>query len=232
MKTTLTIISVILLIAGTVKAQLVMYIPTSLPSSQGLIYTYDPSTANPAESDIFSIAGSTLWQNSMGIGNIAVNYRNYPAIDPSLSYYIDLQARVLQVDKPSYPYGFCFGAQVGDNRYVFGITPAAIYYHNGTSPQLIASVDNTLFHNYHVNLIPGGGWQFFVDGNLKRSGASSWNYPYTQEIFLGDGTKGCNAEAVIKSYEFGVVPEPSTILLLGSGLIGLGLLAKYRKKKS
>ena len=72
MKTTLTIISVILLIAGTVKAQLVMYIPTSLPSSQGWIYTYDPSTANPAESDIFSIAGSTLWQNSMGIGNIEI----------------------------------------------------------------------------------------------------------------------------------------------------------------
>ena len=229
MKTAFITLMAVVLTAGMVSAQLISYIPSSLPSAQGWTYTYVPS--DPGESNVFSIANSTLMQNSMSIGNIAVNYRNYPTIDPSLSYYIDLNARVLQVSNPSYPYGFCFGAQIGLNRYVFGVTPTTIHYHNGTSPQLIAAVDNTVFRNYHVNLLPGGGWQFFVDGNLKGTAAHAWTYNYPQEIFLGDGTQYCNAQAELTRYEFGVVPEPSSVLLLGASLLSLGIVGRLRKKK-
>jgi len=229
MRTTIFLVLAILITTGMVNAQLVSYVANSLPSAQGWTYTYVPS--DPGESNVFSIANSTLLQNSMSIGNIAVNYRNYPTIDPSLSYYIDLDARVLQVNNPSYPYGFCFGAQIGLNRYVFGVTPTTIHYHNGTSPQLIAAVDNTVFHNYHVTLLTGGGWQFFVDGNLKGSGAHAWTYNHAQEIFLGDGTQNCNARAELTRYEFGVVPEPSSLLLLGASLLSLGIAGRLRRIK-
>lgn len=138
LKTTIILLLIILLTAGTTNAQLVTYIANSLPSSQGWTYISNPS--NPGENNIFSVSNSILLQNSMGIGNISVNYRNYPTIDTEFSYYIELRARVMNFDNSSHPYGFCLGAQIISNLYVFGITPTTIHYYNGSNLKLEFSI--------------------------------------------------------------------------------------------
>ena len=230
MKKILIILS-LLLIASTSNAQLVSYIPTSLPSAQG--WTYTVTAPDPGETNIFSVSSSTLFQNSMGIGNKVAFYKYFPTIDPLLPYYIDLRARVTnnEIFNPTYPFGFCFGAQIGNVRYVFGITPTAIHYHNGTSSPTIVTLDNTVFHDYQLNMFPGGSWQLFVDGNLAGSAASAWQNPLSAEVFFGDGTSLSNARAELTRYQFGVVPEPSSVLLLGASLLSLGIAGRLRRIK-
>ena len=57
------------------------------------------------------------------------------------------------------------------------------------------------------------------------SGLSSYGFSGFPGVFHWGPTCGND---VIE----GIIPEPSTALLLGSGLIGLGLIARYRRKKS
>jgi hypothetical protein len=234
MKTAFITLMAVIFIAGIASAQLISYIPSSLPSSQGWTYTYTQSAPDPGETNIYSIDGSTLFQNSIGIGQRTAFYKYFPVIDPSLAYYIDLRARVTmnEIFNSLYPYGFCFGAQIGDVRYVFGITPTAIRYHLGTTAPTIVTLDNTIFHDYRLNIFPGGSWQLFVDGSLAGSAASAWSYSSTSaEVFFGDGTSLSNARAELTRYEFGVVPEPSSVLLLGASLLSLGIAGRLRRIK-
>src|SRR5687768_4350445 len=69
---------------------------TSLPSAQG--WTYAASGNSAAESSIFSVDGTTLHQNSIGVGMAASGSNRYnynDIVDPLAPFSIEVTARVL-----------------------------------------------------------------------------------------------------------------------------------------
>ena len=79
-------------------------------------------------------------------------------------------------------------------------------------------------HTYRV-IASAGNAQVFADGNatplLSASmGDPGWFDPY---VAFGDGTSAASSETYMAGISFSVIPEPSTALLLGIGLAGLGM---------
>lgn len=77
-----------------------------------------------------------------------------------------------------------------------------------------ANNGSTVWHTVHGGPIAG------IDG------AAQWIWGPNNPVGPGP-----NARVYVKA-NVNVVPEPGTMLLLGSGLLGLGIIARFRRKKS
>ena len=171
----------------------------SLPSAQGWIYT----TGNSGifETNVFSVDGSKLHMDTMGIGFTGVAYKLYNVVDPQLPFTLSVRARVTAYEQSgSNPYGFDLSVFTGTQQFEIGISPNRIM--GGAGPQLFSTtIDVTQFHDYRIEGTPGGSFELFVD-NVSLGTAFPDTVNIAGALYFGDGTAGANARVDIANYSF------------------------------
>jgi len=179
---------------------------TSLPSAQG--WTYFSSGA--AETDVFSVAGGVLSMN--GTLTNAAYYKIEGAVDPALPFSLTARARVLSG-------GQALAFHVSTDTLFAGIDLSPTTIIDETNGAFLASLDNTIFHDYRIEGAFGTGYQLFVDNTLLASG-SFRAYPVNMLAFGDSGSYGSGrAEITALSFQQSApIPEPATLLLLMAGL--------------
>ena len=204
----------------------------SLPSAQG--WTYDANVGSVLETDAFSVSGAALHQDTIGVGTTLGTgtslYTFSNAINPDIPFSISVTARVLENEGGGH--GFIFGATTGTEIFTIGLrTDVITGLHNGGNV-LSTTIDNTVFHDYRMDVIPGVGYDFFVDDTFIGFVLTK-DFILPNELRLGDGTNFTNARADVTSFEFtqadAAVPEPSTYALF---LVGIVCLFRERTIRS
>lgn len=177
----------------------------TLPSNpaQGWTFGRQGVHAGVAEEDVFSVDGTTLFQNSIGQGNGGsggIWYEFIPDTLPNIMFTLELRARVLENEgdpgQPLYGYGFRVQVRGPGGAYMIGFTTDRIRDYNLQT----LLIDNTQFHDYRLQAVPGGPYELYRDGLLVMSGAAvAGGTPFLE---LGDGTGGTNARAEVTEYVF------------------------------
>lgn len=175
---------------------------SSLPSAQGWVYEQQNTIA--PEASVFSLNGSTLVQDSRGVGFAGQGenaYRLSGVVDPACSFSMETRARVTDEtgNFATNSFGFAFGAILSNGEAHFvGIGTARI---EAVSEEfVITAIDNTQFHLYRLRVVPGVGYDLFVDGTLVGSGAPAGSAP--EGLLLGDSTGGTNARVEVTAFRF------------------------------
>jgi hypothetical protein len=199
----------------------------TLPSAQG--WTYFQGGSVP-EASVFSVNGTTLIQNTIGIGNGNPNYAMFGVVNGAQPFVLDIRARVLSSEGADAG-GFFFDVRtaVPNQEYAMEFTTSLITdpLHNSVP------LDTTTFHDYVLAATPGGPYSLFVDGQLKLTGPPSSTGGPLNAIQFGDGVGlgANNAHAEITELVFSqpaTAPEPGTLGLLLSGLAIVGGFARRR----
>lgn len=201
---------------------------TSLPSAQGWTYFAQGNAA--AEASVFSVDGTTLFQNTIGVGLAGQGsnrYNDNNVVDPVHPFILSIRARVLEEegDVTHNSFGFSFGVFTGTETFGIGLGTSRIQ--DQSIAFLSTTFDNTQFHNYRLEGTPGVGYQLFIDNVFFASGLPVLS-SFQNSLFLGDATGGTNARAEVTSYQFTSLPEPGTLTL--SCLVAANLLI-YRLRR-
>ena len=91
------------------------------------------------------------------------------------------------------------GASTGTEEYFIGIMAGKFLASTGVT--IPTAIDNTQFHDYRLDITPGGGCDFYVDGSFVSS-INPNTVSNTPAYFIGDGTTTANAYGEIISYVF------------------------------
>jgi hypothetical protein len=175
-----------------------------LPSAQGWLYFSD----GQPETSIFSVSAGVLTQNTVPGPYTVERYKRQGVLDPLFPFSVVIRARVVADggNCPTNPFGFAFGATAGEEIFVIGLSTIRIQDANGVD--LSTTIDNTVFHDYRLEVTPGVGYRLFVDGALLGSGLPrSWPQPDpdnvgANELFFGDSTRCQGALAEVTSCTF------------------------------
>jgi hypothetical protein len=162
----------------------------ALPSTQGWRYI---SNGYP-ETSLFSTDGSTLRQNSMGLGGYYGYYQQDNIVDASRPFELALRARQLQEERVSGSdhNGFGFAVFTGTHYVNLSFSATGVQISGATTTTV--ALDTTVFHDYVLSGDPSGSYGLSVDGTVIARGdlAKSSGASY---VWFGDATSGPNAEA-------------------------------------
>ncbi len=175
---------------------------TRLPSAQGWAYEAVGNAAS--EGRVFSVSSGTLLQNSIGLGPAGGGGNRYRlnAVVAQAPFVLSVRARVLQEERfpssdPNNHFGFAFTVSTGTEIFGMGLGTDTIEDENFRT----FAQDNTQFHDYRLEGIPGGGYRFFVDGQLLGTGLPrALSEP--NGLILGDTTGGTNARAEVTRFSY------------------------------
>jgi hypothetical protein len=203
----------------------------SLPSAQG--WTYFQSDGIP-EASVFSVTGTSLIQNTIGIGEHGPNYAMFGVVNGSEPFELTVRARILAYEGTERG-GFFFDVRTAspNQEYFVGFTPSEVMDALGNS----AAIDTTVFHTYVLSATPGGPYTLNVDGQLTLSGPVSATGGALNAVQFGDGANlgPTNAQAEVTQLEFsqgaaatvtgvspgsGPVSGGTSVTITGSGLTG------------
>ena len=209
----------------------------SLPSAQGFTYSAIGSSVGVAESDAFSVDGSSLSQttvgqvyNSNGLvrGGSIIYQQSYPTLDLTslANYRMDLRARATALEAASVYssnayLGFRHSVSLKGAGFTLGITPTQINF--GSGPITPAGFDGTIYHDYRVDvelLATTAIYELFLDGaSIYRSAPTVFGL-VSNTISFGDGTADANMNGDRSRFIVTTnVPETSSLLLLGAGCL-------------
>lgn len=215
-------LSIGLLAAGmSCQAQVVTLNFNSLPSAQG--WTFHNGSAAP-ESSLFSVNGTSLHMNTIGIGETGADYTLSNVVNGN-PFTLTVTARVTAdevfvsdctscVPSPDAGHiGLGFGVEVGGQEYYVGLGPGFVdaFVSPGIEVVLSSSIDTTQYHIYMLAGNPAtGGFTLSVDGNQIGSGTAGPEPP-TNDIFVGDGTSLANATGDYTRFTFRQCPKTAPL---------------------
>ena len=169
----------------------------ALPSTQGWRYV----TNGYSETSRFSTDGSTLRQNSVGLGGSYGYYQQDNIVDASRPFELSLRARQLEEERVSGSdhNGFGFAVFTGTHYVNLSFSATGVQISGATTTTV--ALDTTEFHDYVLSGDPSGSYSLSVDGTVvargdlsKSSGASY--------VWFGDATSGPNAKAELTQLSF------------------------------
>src|SRR5207249_538363 len=104
---------------------------------------------------------------TLGRGGLTVAYILPNVVDSHLPFTVSVRARVVDHEGGLNPWSFDIVVETGAESFEVGISPTVIRSTRGTF--FSTTIDNTQFHNYRMEGIPGVGMRFFVDDVLVGS---------------------------------------------------------------
>jgi len=170
----------------------------SLPSNQGWTYRGSPL----AEADTFGVDGSSLVQTTVGSGNSTASYRIDNIINSSEPISLSFTARVLSYEMlTGGNIGWAFYIQIVDVTSILrlGLTDSSVVIQGE-----IFDLNTTIFHDYVFEYLPNGNYEFFIDGQLRKTGnvagitGGNW-------ISFGDRSSNENTDVEVTAFSFSVV---------------------------
>jgi hypothetical protein len=176
----------------------------------------------------------TVWiPNAFAILNIYTT--GYPHATPGNEYDINTTTQ----GTVEYTIGHYGNSNVALNYYQLYFDPATftnftllgVYSNTGANLSSLFDFDsNFIWSIGNLNLAPGASIILQVSYTLPGGASTlSWNNeggPW-QQGFVGQGSGGPSGFSGGSS---SLAPEPGTIMLLGSGLLGLGLVRRYLRR--
>jgi hypothetical protein len=203
----------------------------TLPSAQG--WTYFQGDGIP-ETSVFSVTGTSLIQDTIGIGEHGPNYAMFGVVDGSEPFQLTVRARVLAYEGTQ-PFGFFFDVRTAapNQEYAIGFTPASVIDPLGNG----IAIDTTVFHTYVLRATPGGPYTLDIDGHFAFGGPFSATGGALDAVQFGDGANlgPTNAQAEVTELEFsqgaaatvtgvspgsGLISGGTSVTITGSGFTG------------
>lgn len=83
----------------------------------------------------------------------------------------------------------------------------------------LVSYTPNAFHEYEVRTDDFRAYRLYIDGDLVNEGSFFEPSPVRSQIAWGDAVQGARSLANWDYFRFGVVPEPTSVLLTGVGLL-------------
>lgn len=209
-----------------------------LPSSEGWTYAGDIP-----ETSAFSVSDGLLHLDSFYPGGSAATYIAPPAsYDVTLDLFVETRVKVQDLGpNPGFAL-FAMNDRVGPatGALVVGVDASSIWFFssNGVTEVPFDPLDDA-FHSYRLEATGSTRqFSFFVDGALTKTGTIGGAFfgpGDTFSLYFGDGGGGPsdNIRADIDFFHYlNGVPEPSTLALLGTGVLGLGASYLLRRKQA
>jgi len=203
----------------------------SLPSAQG--WTYFQSDGIP-ETSVYSVTGTSLIQDTIGIGEHGPNYAMFGVVDGTQPFQLTVRARILAYEGTA-PFGFHFEVRTAspNQDYAIGLSPSRVADANGNG----VAIDTTTFHTYVLRATPGGPYTLDIDGHFALGGTFNTNGGALNAVQFGDGANlgPTNAQAEVTDLEFsqgaaatvtgvspgsGPVSGGTSVTITGSGFTG------------
>lgn len=171
----------------------------TLPSAQG--WTYVPTLTSASEASVFSVDGTALLQNSIGLGdNAAPHYERPGSVDPMRPFTLFVRAQVLQEEIfRDNRFGFTVGATTDNENFDLGISSRGLEDENAAFFNPV--FDATQFHDFRIEVTPGVGYQLFIDNAPAASGPPSPLGDAPRTLILGDESQN-NARVAITKFEY------------------------------
>jgi len=92
---------------------------------------------------------------------------------------------------------------------------------------------STLFNYDAFNtlelMVTGSGIEYYLNSNLVHTDAASAT-TYLSAVILNAKNDGNSFDVRYDNLKYGSVPEPSVIVLLGAGLLGMGVIRRWRRQ--
>ena len=110
-------------------------------------------------------------------------------------------------------------ASDGAMQLAFGLFPD--YIESKWEDDVTFAVTPGVFHEYRVQTWDMQAYELYIDGDLVHEG-TFWQGLLDSKLSWGDGVRGAASRAQWDYVHFGVVPEPSSLLLLTGLIICIG----------